>query len=42
MCNLHIFRLMKDLYLDQLAVAGGEGADILRRMKRRVLRELPK
>jgi hypothetical protein len=40
--RLTVFRLMKDLYLDQLAVAGGEGADILRRMKRRVLRELPK
>ena len=39
--RLTVFRLMKDLYLDQLAVAGGEGADILRWMKRRVLRELP-
>ena len=39
--RLTVFRLMKDLYLDQLAVAGGEGADILRRLKRRVLRELP-
>jgi hypothetical protein len=40
--RLTVFRLMKDLYLDQLAVAGGEGADILRWMKRRVLRDLPK
>jgi hypothetical protein len=39
--RLTLFRLMLDMYLDQLAVAGGEGADILRRMKRRVLRELP-
>jgi hypothetical protein len=40
--RLTIFRLMKDLYLDQLAIAGGEGTDMLRRMKRRVLRDLPK
>jgi hypothetical protein len=33
-----LFRLMKDMYLDQLAVAGGEGTDMLRRIKRRVLR----
>ena len=38
--RLTLFRLMQDLYLDQLAVAGGEGADILRRVKRRVLRDL--
>jgi hypothetical protein len=31
-----VFRLMQDLYLDQLAVAGGEGSDMLRRVKRRV------
>jgi hypothetical protein len=40
--RLTLFRLMKDLYLDQLALAGGEGAEILRRVKRRVLRDLPK
>jgi hypothetical protein len=40
--RLTVFRLMRDMYLDQLAVAGGEGTDILRRMKRRVLRDLPK
>ena len=39
--RLTLFRLMQDLYLDQLAVAGGEGAEILRRVKRRVLRDLP-
>ena len=31
-----------DLYLDQLALGGGEGADILRRLKRRVLADIPK
>ena len=31
---------MRDMYLDRLAVAGGEGADILRRVKRQVLRDL--
>ena len=40
--RLTLFRLMQDLYLDQLALAGGNGAEILRRLKRRVLRELPK
>ena len=40
--RLMLFRLMKDMYLDQLAVAGGEGAEMLRRVKRRVLRDLPK
>ena len=39
--RLTLFRLMQDLYLDQLALGGGEGAEILRRLKRRVLRELP-
>jgi hypothetical protein len=34
--RLTLFRLMKDMYLDQLAVAGGEGTDMLRRVKRRV------
>jgi hypothetical protein len=33
---------MQDLYLDQLALGGGEGADILRRLKRRVPAEIPK
>jgi hypothetical protein len=32
---------MQDLYLDQLAVAGGEGTHILRRVKRRALQEIP-
>jgi hypothetical protein len=39
--RLTLFRLMEDMYLDQLALAGGEGAEILRRLKRRVLRDLP-
>jgi len=33
--RLTLFRLMKDLYLDQLALGGGKGAKILRRVKRR-------
>ena len=37
-----LFRLMKDMYLDRLALGGGEGAEILRRLKRRVLAEIPK
>ena len=37
-----LFNLMKDMYLDQLVMGGGEGADILRRAKRRALRDLPK
>jgi hypothetical protein len=40
--RLTLFRLMQDLYLDQLALAGGEGAEILRRVKRRVHRETPR
>jgi hypothetical protein len=40
--RLTLFRLMQNLYLDHLAVAGGQGAEILRRVKRRVLREVPK
>jgi hypothetical protein len=36
-----LFRLLQDMYLDQLALGGGEGAEILRRVKRRVLRDLP-
>ena len=39
--RLTLFRLMQDMYLDHLALAGGEGAEILRRLKRRVLRDLP-
>ena len=40
--RLTLLRLMKDMYLDKLAVAGGHGADILRRAKRRALGDLPK
>jgi hypothetical protein len=40
--RLTLLRLMKDMYLDKLAVAGGQGAHILRRAKRRALREFPK
>jgi hypothetical protein len=39
--RLTLLRLMQDLYLDQLAVAGGEGTATLRRVKRRVLQEIP-
>jgi hypothetical protein len=39
--RLTLFRLMKGMYLDQLALAGGEGAEILRRVKRRALRDRP-
>jgi hypothetical protein len=39
--RLTLLRLMKDMYLDKLAVAGGQGAHILRRAKRRALRDLP-
>jgi hypothetical protein len=38
--RLTVFRLMQDMYLDRLAVAGGQGADVLRRVKRRVVRDL--
>jgi hypothetical protein len=38
--RLTLFRLLQDMYLDQLAVAGGEGAEILRRVKRRVSQDL--
>jgi hypothetical protein len=40
--RLTLLQLMQDMYLDQLALAGGEGAAILRRAKRRALRHLPK
>jgi hypothetical protein len=39
--RLTLFRLMQDMNLDHLALGGGEGAEILRRLKRRVLRDLP-
>jgi hypothetical protein len=32
--HIDLFRLMKGLYLDDLAVAGGEGTDMLKRIKR--------
>jgi uncharacterized protein YqfB (UPF0267 family) len=38
--RLTVFRLMQDMYLDQLAVAGGEGTNMLRRVKRRALQAL--
>jgi hypothetical protein len=38
--RLTVFRLMQDMYLDQLAVSGGEGTDILRRVKRRVSQDV--
>ena len=38
--RLTVFGLMQDMYLDQLAVAGGEGTDLLRRIKRRALQDL--
>ena len=38
--RLTLLRLMHDMYLDHLAVAGGAGADILRRVKRRALQEV--
>jgi hypothetical protein len=38
--RLTLFRLMQDMNLDQLAVSGGEGAEILRRVKRRVAQGL--
>jgi hypothetical protein len=41
--RLTLLRLMKDMYLERLAAAGGEGTAILLRMKRRALRgPLPK
>jgi hypothetical protein len=35
--RLTVFRLMQEMYLDQLALAGGEGVNILRRVKRGAL-----
>jgi hypothetical protein len=40
--RLSVFRMMQDMYLDELAVAGGEGSHILRRVKRQVLKVIPK
>jgi hypothetical protein len=39
--RLTLLRLMQDMYLDQLAVGGGEGTDFLRRVKRQVLPYVP-
>jgi hypothetical protein len=36
-----LFRLLQDMNLDHLALAGGKGTDMLRRLKRRVLQESP-
>jgi hypothetical protein len=38
--RLTVFRLMQEMYLNQLAVAGGEGTDLLRRIKRRAVQDL--
>jgi hypothetical protein len=38
--RIKLLLLMNDLYLNQLAMAGGEGADLLRRIKYEALREL--
>jgi hypothetical protein len=32
--HVDLFHLLKNLYLDQLAIGGGEGTDVLRRIKR--------
>jgi hypothetical protein len=40
--RLTLFRLMKEMNLDHLALGGGEGAEILRRVKRRTVRDLRK
>jgi hypothetical protein len=40
--RLTLFRLMQDMNLDHLALGGGEGAEILRRLKRRVVAEIPR
>jgi hypothetical protein len=39
--QITLFHLMKDLYLDELAVGGGEGTDVLRRVKQAALRVGP-
>jgi hypothetical protein len=38
--RLTLFQLMQDMNLDHLALAGGKGADILRRVKRRAAQGL--
>jgi hypothetical protein len=37
--RVKIFHLMRDMYLDKLAIAGGEGSELLRRIKYEALRE---
>jgi hypothetical protein len=37
--RLKLFNLMRDMYLDKMAMAGGEGRELLRRIKYEVLRE---
>jgi hypothetical protein len=36
--RITLFHLMKDLYLDELAMAGGEGTDLMRKIKRAAVR----
>jgi hypothetical protein len=37
--RLKLFHLMQDMYLDKLAMAGGDGSELLRRIKYEALRE---
>ena len=37
--RLKLFNLMREIYLDKLAMAGGEGSELLRRIKYDALRE---
>jgi hypothetical protein len=37
--RITLFNLMRDFYLDQLAMAGGNGCELLRKIKYEVLRE---
>jgi hypothetical protein len=37
--QVKLFHLMREMYLDQLAMAGGEGRELLRRIKYETLRE---
>jgi hypothetical protein len=37
--RLKLFDLMRDMYLDKMAMAGGEGSELLRRIKYEALRE---
>jgi hypothetical protein len=39
--RITLFHLLKGLHLDQLAAAGGEGTDMMRRIKRRAVRVRP-